>query len=127
MALPHIGSDIYHQPLRSYMYMTSGSKGGCINVDPLDFSLSPYKIGEYRICRMVIGQQVRGQGKGTKLMSLLCVDADVAGVALVLEASPYNDRTKAGVARLMRFYGRFGFVEIPGHPACMRRVPTVKP
>lgn len=56
-------------------------------------------------------------------MSLLCEDADKAGVSLVLEASPYHDRSASGVERLMSFYSKFGFKEIDGHPSCMRRAP----
>lgn len=111
-------------PLSAYYVLDKGMCGGSIDLGPLDFKLSPYEIGEYRICRMKIKDM--GKGQGTLLMSQLCADADAAQVSLVLEASPYHDRTPKGVARLMRFYGRFGFKQIQGraHKGCMRRTPS---
>lgn len=113
----------YVVPLRSYAVAVGDrGAGGCIDVDQLDFELKPYKLGEYRISRMFIKD--RGKGTGTKILSMLCADADKASASLVLEASPYHDRTPAGVSRLMAFYARFGFVEIKGHPGTMRREPS---
>ena len=121
--LPVADIKVYVVPLRSYgVRVGAHGAGGCIDLDQLDFALEPYEIGEYRISRMFIRD--RGKGTGTKIMSMLCTDADVAKASLVLEASPYHDRTPEGVARLMRFYGRFGFKEIEGHPETMRRVPS---
>ena len=114
---------VYVRPLQSYALTLGGLGGGCIDLDVLDLELVPYKIGEYRISRMVIREGHRGKGQGSQLMTLLCKDADESDVSLVLEASPYNDRTPKGVARLMRFYARCGFEKIKGHPGCMRRLP----
>lgn len=117
------GTTFYVVPLHSYVVVVEGCvSGGCIDVDALTFALDPYEVGEHRISRMKIRDM--GKGTGTKLLGMLCRDADAAKVSLVLEASPYHDRSAEGVARLMRFYGRFGFVEIEGHPETMRRLPA---
>lgn len=106
-----------------YVIDERGMAGGSIEISRLGDGLGPYEVGEYRISRMKVKDM--GRGHGTWLMTLLCADADAAQVSMVLEARPYHDRTPRGFARLMRFYGRFGFMEIPGkyNKGYMRRAP----
>ena len=56
---------------------------------------------------IVIPKELRGQGKGTEVMNMVCDYADKVGKPLFL--TPSSSYGASSVSRLERFYKRFGF------------------
>lgn len=62
--------------------------------------------------RISVKKEYRSQGLGTKAMNDLCEFADEFQLTIVL--SPSTDFGGTSVARLKKFYERFGFVQNKG-------------
>jgi GNAT superfamily N-acetyltransferase len=63
--------------------------------------------GYFNIARITVPSQIRGGGIGTGAMEAIAAKADELGVTLTL--TPSTDYGASSVARLVRFYRRFGF------------------
>lgn len=97
-------------------------KGQYLSVDPSSelaetlgiesFEIS--KDGEY-VCIDRIKVKEPKHGDGTRLMELVCKWADENGRTLTL--TPSDNMGATSVARLVKFYRRFGFVENKGRKA----------
>ena len=73
-----------------------------------DIELSAWDINTYILLdRIIIPKQLRNQGLGTEVMTKVCNIADESGKLIVLE--PDTSFGATSVARLIRFYKRFGF------------------
>ena len=72
----------------------------------------------YEVNRIVILEEYRGQGLGTKLMNQLCAEADKHQVVLRLFPRPYGANNRTTRRRLVRFYKRFGFASSPKWEGC---------
>jgi GNAT superfamily N-acetyltransferase len=68
--------------------------------------------GEILLSQIVVPKELRGQGIGAKAMKLLTDYADQGGHRILL--SPSTSFGGSSVARLKKFYKRFGFVENKG-------------
>jgi GNAT superfamily N-acetyltransferase len=64
--------------------------------------------GSVYLSDMYVKEDSRGQGVGGEVMGRLCEFADVHG--LDIRCIPSSDDDGGGDDRLMRFYGRHGFV-----------------
>ena len=64
--------------------------------------------GSVYLSDMYVKEQYRGQGVGGEVMGRLCEFAD--GYGLDIRCIPSSDDDGGGDERLMRFYGRYGFV-----------------
>lgn len=64
--------------------------------------------GSVYLSDMYVKEESRGQGVGGEVMGRLCEFADTNG--LDIRCIPSSDDDGGGDERLMRFYGRFGFV-----------------
>lgn len=63
----------------------------------------------------------RKQGFATKLVGLVCDEADQAGKLLLIHVQPYGD-PDLGVSQLEKWYGdKFGFQRIQDKPLLMAR------
>lgn len=77
----------------------------------------------------------RNKGHATRLMRIVCDEADKRGMLLLLRAKPYAD-SPLDADRLVMWYACFGFVPLPGEDGVMARpvggkwkasVPLLKP
>jgi GNAT superfamily N-acetyltransferase len=64
--------------------------------------------GSVYLSDMYVKEDSRGQGVGSEVMGRLCEFAD--GYGLDIWCIPSSDDDGGGDERLMRFYGRYGFV-----------------
>jgi len=64
--------------------------------------------GSVYLSDMYVKEESRGQGVGGEVMGWLCEFADTNG--LDIRCIPSSDDDGGGDERLMRFYGRYGFV-----------------
>jgi GNAT superfamily N-acetyltransferase len=64
--------------------------------------------GSVYLSDMYVKEESRGQGVGNDVMGRLCEFADTNG--LDIRCIPCSDDDGCGDERLMRFYGRYGFV-----------------
>lgn len=63
----------------------------------------------------------RGNGYATKLIGLVCDEADAAGKLLLIHVAPYGD-PDMGASQLENWYAdKFGFVRIQEKPLLMAR------
>ena len=77
---------------------------------------------------MYVKEQYRGQGVGNEVMGRLCEFADTNG--LDIRCIPSSDDDGQGDERLLRFYGRYGFLVVREYGGCVvemvRKVKKVK-
>jgi GNAT superfamily N-acetyltransferase len=77
---------------------------------------------------MYVKEQYRGQGVGNEVMGRLCEFADTNG--LDIRCIPSSDDDGCGDERLLRFYGRYGFLVVCEYGGCVvemvRKVKKVK-
>ncbi len=66
----------------------------------------------WTISRIVVPPEARSQGAGSQVMKAICADADAVDATVSL--TPSTDFGGTSVARLVRFYKQFGFVENRG-------------
>ena len=71
---------------------------------------------------MYVKDKYRGQGVGGEVMGRLCKFADTNG--LDIRCIPSSDDDGGGDERLLRFYGRYGFVVLREYGGCV--VETVR-
>ena len=64
--------------------------------------------GSVYLSDMYVKEESRGQGVGGEIMGRLCEFAD--GHGLDIRCIPSSDDDGGGDERLLRFYGRYGFV-----------------
>lgn len=83
-------------------------------VDDFGIETSMYEQDGNRLflSKIEVDKDKRGQGLGTRAMERIAAYADSKGMQIVL--SPSVDFGASSVARLKRFYKRFGFVENKG-------------
>ena len=65
----------------------------------------------------------QGNGEATELMREVCVEADQAGIVLVLWPNPYGDDIALSAGMLRDWYARMGFRVIQFEPVMMARAP----
>lgn len=70
--------------------------------------LVPISTGEILVTRINVPAEHRGKGIGSKLLRSIVADADIMGVTLILEPSPYGG---LNYEQLTAWYKRYGFVE----------------
>jgi hypothetical protein len=103
--------------------------------------LREHKTSSLRVCvaeclpedmramtREIVGLESRNPRKGyaTTLLWSVCHEADVAGITLILQPKPFGEGGPDH-DKLVRFYGRFGFVEFQQAPVVlMARTPVRK-
>lgn len=78
----------------------------------VDLYISPEHNGRSELTKIVIPKAQRGTGHGSQVMAHVIHWADKHGI--VLSLTPATDFGGSSVARLKRFYKRFGFVENKG-------------
>jgi len=66
---------------------------------------------------MYVKDKYRGQGVGGEVMGRLCEFADTNG--LDIRCIPSSDDDGGGDERLLRFYGRYGFVVLREYGGCV--------
>ena len=66
---------------------------------------------------MYVKDKYRGQGVGGQVMGRLCEFADTNG--LDIRCIPSSDDDGGGDERLLRFYGRYGFVVLREYGGCV--------
>ena len=73
--------------------------------------------------RELVGVQSTNPRKGhaTALMHTVCAEADREWMTLLIQVKPFDDGMTED--QLMRWYGRFGFVQIQAEPILMARSP----
>jgi GNAT superfamily N-acetyltransferase len=91
-------------------YMVEQFERGIINdYIQLDrFGVYMDDSGYIYLSDMYVKEVYRGQGVGNEVMGRLCEFADTNG--LDIRCIPSSDDDGGGDERLMRFYGRYGFV-----------------
>jgi GNAT superfamily N-acetyltransferase len=72
-----------------------------------------YRPHTYNVLSLWVDPDLRGQGRGSRLMEAVCRDADEAGVELWLVPMAVGDGPKQD--HLERFYQRLGFDKRGGY------------
>jgi predicted GNAT family N-acyltransferase len=75
-------------------------------------SLHRLKNGAIELSKIIIPRDVRHTGAGTKFMRELTAYADQSNTLIVL--TPSTDFGASSIARLIKFYKSFGFVQNTG-------------
>lgn len=76
-------------------------------------------IGEYlEICRFVVKDKDRGKGHGSRLLSDLDAWAKERGLRLCLSPVPYYTTPECTQERLISFYMKNGFIDVPDGMWC---------
>jgi predicted GNAT family N-acyltransferase len=83
-----------------------------VEIDAYSRNSPPYEGQGIHVGRIVVAKESRGEGLGTLAMRDLTRLADKHRLRITL--SPSTDFGGTSVARLRRFYGRFGFVNNTG-------------
>jgi ribosomal protein S18 acetylase RimI-like enzyme len=86
--------------------------------------LDEYDIDGYIITRIEVAPNLRGRGYGTRLLELVCYEADEEQQTLYLEVQPDGSWGSLTYDQLRKWYERYGF-ETFG--ALMRRFPRLRP
>jgi len=73
--------------------------------------------GSVYLSDMYVKDGKRGQGVGGEVMGRLCEFADTNG--LDIRCIPSSDDDGCGDERLLRFYGRYGFVVVREYGGCV--------
>ena len=73
--------------------------------------------GSVYLSDMYVKEESRGQGVGGEIMGRLCEFAD--GHGLDIRCIPSSDDDGGGDERLLRFYGRYGFVVFREYGGCV--------
>lgn len=66
----------------------------------------------YLLTRVEVAQNLRGQGLGSKMLDIVCQDADHHGVVLFLSVAPDETPGSLNHDQLMQWYESRGFQEI---------------
>lgn len=79
----------------------------------------------YLITRLNVPEAHRGKGIGTEILKEITNDADSECSVLLIEPSPYGEKTKTKIKRLIKFYEKFDF-KFKSKNEYMRRDPMCK-
>ena len=115
---------------QSTQYMVEQFERGIINdYIQLDrFGVYMDECGCIYLSDMYVKEVYRGQGVGGEVMGRLCEFADTNG--LDIRCIPSSDDDGQGDERLLRFYGRYGFLVVREYGGCVvemvRKVKKVK-
>ena len=118
------------QNTESTQYMVEQFERGIINdYIQLDrFGVYMDECGCIYLSDMYVKEVYRGQGVGGEVMGRLCEFADTNG--LDIRCIPSSDDDGQGDERLLRFYGRYGFLVVREYGGCVvemvRKVKKVK-
>ncbi len=118
------------QSTQNTEYMVEQFERGIINdYIQLDrFGVYMDECGCIYLSDMYVKEQYRGQGVGNDVMGRLCEFADTNG--LDIRCIPSSDDDGGGDERLLRFYGRYGFLVVMEYGGCVvemvRKVKKVK-
>ena len=104
---------------QSTQYMVEQFERGIINdYIQLDrFGVYMDDSGYIYLSDMYVKEQYRGQGVGGEVMGRLCEFADTNG--LDIRCIPSSDDDGGGDERLLRFYGRYGFLVVREYGGCV--------
>ena len=107
------------QSTESTQYMVEQFERGIINdYIQLDrFGVYMDDSGYIYLSDMYVKEQYRGQGVGNDVMGRLCEFADTNG--LDIRCIPSSDDDGQGDKRLLRFYGRHGFLVVCEYGGCV--------
>ena len=118
------------QNTESTQYMVEQFERGIINdyIQVDRFGVYMDECGYIYLSDMYVKEQYRGQGVGNDVMGRLCEFADTNG--LDIRCIPSSDDDGQGDERLLRFYGRYGFLVVREYGGCVvemvRKVKKVK-
>ncbi len=107
------------QSTQNTEYMVEQFERGIINdYIQLDrFGVYMDECGCIYLSDMYVKEQYRGQGVGNEVMGRLCEFADTNG--LDIRCIPSSDDDGGGDERLLRFYGRYGFLVVMEYGGCV--------
>ena len=118
------------QNTESTQYMVEQFERGIINdyIQVDRFGVYMDECGCIYLSDMYVKEVYRGQGVGNEVMGRLCEFADTNG--LDIRCIPSSDDDGQGDERLLRFYGRYGFLVVMEYGGCVvemvRKVKKVK-
>ncbi len=118
------------QSTQNTEYMVEQFERGIINdyIQVDRFGVYMDECGCIYLSDMYVKEQYRGQGVGNEVMGRLCEFADTNG--LDIRCIPSSDDDGGGDERLLRFYGRYGFLVVMEYGGCVvemvRKVKKVK-
>lgn len=118
------------QSTQNTEYMVEQFERGIINdyIQVDRFGVYMDECGCIYLSDMYVKEQYRGQGVGNDVMGRLCEFADTNG--LDIRCIPSSDDDGQGDERLLRFYGRYGFLVVMEYGGCVvemvRKVKKVK-
>ena len=118
------------QSTQNTEYMVEQFERGIINdyIQVDRFGVYMDECGCIYLSDMYVKEQYRGQGVGNEVMGRLCEFADTNG--LDIRCIPSSDDDGQGDERLLRFYGRYGFLVVMEYGGCVvemvRKVKKVK-
>ena len=107
------------QSTQNTEYMVEQFERGIINdYSQLDrFGVYMDECGCIYLSDMYVKEVYRGQGVGGEVMGRLCEFADTNG--LDIRCIPSSDDDGGGDERLLRFYGRYGFLVVMEYGGCV--------
>ena len=107
------------QNTESTQYMVEQFERGIINdyIQVDRFGVYMDECGYIYLSDMYVKEQYRGQGVGNEVMGRLCEFADTNG--LDIRCIPSSDDDGGGDERLLRFYGRYGFLVVMEYGGCV--------
>lgn len=79
--------------------------------------------GSWLVSRIFVPHSERGKGYGSRIIDLVCAEADSRGFVLVLSVEPDSDGHGLGWDELADFYARRGFAYVIDGDPMMRRMP----
>ena len=118
------------QSTQNTEYMVEQFERGIINdyIQVDRFGVYMDECGYIYLSDMYVKEVYRGQGVGGEVMGRLCEFADTNG--LDIRCIPSSDDDGGGDERLLRFYGRYGFLVEMEYGGCVvemvRKVKKVK-
>ena len=107
------------QSTQNTEYMVEQFERGIINdyIQVDRFGVYMDECGYIYLSDMYVKEVYRGQGVGGEVMGRLCEFADTNG--LDIRCIPSSDDDGGGDERLLRFYGRYGFVVVREYGGCV--------
>jgi len=107
------------QSTQNTEYMVEQFERGIINdyIQVDRFGVYMDECGYIYLSDMYVKEQYRGQGVGNDVMGRLCEFADTNG--LDIRCIPSSDDDGQGDERLLRFYGRYGFLVVMEYGGCV--------
>jgi GNAT superfamily N-acetyltransferase len=105
--------------MESSQYMVEQFERGIMNEYSQMDRFGVYMDGDgyLYLSEMYVKEVYRGQGVGNEVMGRLCEFADTNG--LDIRCIPSSDDDGQGDERLLRFYGRYGFLVVCEYCGCV--------